>query len=284
MRALSICLAVAMSGLTAGCQAGDDVAALVSHTDRAGAAKTAVQLVEVAVACGASVVADLKLANDLICSGDALIVNADNITIDLNGHTLTGSGIGIGITVRARQNVTIRGGTIRSFVTGIFVANSSGVLIKGNGFTQNREAVFLNGSSDNVVMENHAWQNQLRGIMLRPTLSGVISTRNLIRENILQENRSGILLFGQPGNIFEENWISQSSFAAVDLTGGGASGNVFTENVLETSAAGISFGVGWTGNDFVENRLLQNTCAIAGTTTGNTFTENQIIGNTSDSC
>jgi len=284
MRATSIWLAAATVLLTARCRITDRVTALTSEVDPVVAADQSAQLAEVTATCGTSVVADLKLGNDLFCAGDALIVNADGVTVDLNGHTLSGSGSGVGVTVRARQNVTIHGGTIRDFTTGIFVANSNGVLIKDNRLTGNREGVFLNGSSDNVVKENEAWQNQLRGIMLRPTLSGTMSTRNLVKENVLRENPSGILVFGQPGNTFKENRISGSSFAAIDLTGPGASGNFFKENVLETSAAGISFGPGWTGNVFVENRLLRNSCGMRGTTTGNTFTGNQLIGNGLDFC
>lgn len=284
MRAIPICAVGALSLLAAGCHAGDDVTAPSSSQDPAVASRQPLHLPAVIVACGASVVTDLKLGNDLDCTGDALIVNADGITIDLNGHTLTGSGTGNGITVRGRQYVTIHDGTIRGFVTGVFVANSSLILIKGNRLTSNREGIFLNGSSDNVVMENEAWQNQLRGIMLRPTLSGVTSTGNLIKENVLRENPSGILVFGQPDNTFKENRISHSSFAAIDLTGGGASGNVFRENTLETSAVGISFGAGWTGNSLSENRLLHNTCGTQGTTAGNTLTENQFVANGTDFC
>jgi parallel beta-helix repeat protein len=283
MRAIFTCLAAAMLLLTAGCHVDDEVTALAASKPAITSSEQPLELAEVTVTCGFSVVADLKLGNDLVCEGNGLIINADGITIDLNGHSLTGSGSGEGIALRVRQNVAIIGGTIRGFTTGLLVANSSGVLVKGIRLTENREGIFLNGSSDNVVKENEAWQNQLRGIMVRPSTTRV-STRNLIKENLIRENPSGILVFGQPGNTFKENWISESSFAAIDLTGGGASGNLFQENVLEKSEAGISFGPGWTGNDFVENRLVQNTCGMSGPTAGNAFKENLLLGNASDFC
>jgi parallel beta-helix repeat protein len=284
MRAISIGFVAAMTLFTIGCHAGDEVTAVVSSERPTAESFELSSLPAVSVDCGFSVVTDLKLGNDLSCPGDGLIVNADGITIDLNGHTILGSGAGIGITVRARHDVDIHGGTIIGFVTGIFVANSSTVVIRENGFTQNREAIFLNGSSDNVVKENEAWQNQLRGIMLRPTNSGVISTRNQVVENVLRENPSGILVFGQPGNTLKENWITASSFAAIDLTGGGATGNMIKENMLTTSAVGIFFGPGWTGNAVVENQLVQNTCAMQGAIVGNAIAENEFIGNGADFC
>jgi parallel beta-helix repeat protein len=234
--------------------------------------------------CGATIQADLTLDENLLCSGDGLIVGLDAIKINLNGHTISGSGLGVGITLRARRNVIVSGGTIQDFVTGIFISNSTGIEVKENRFTRNREAVFLIASSGNVVKENVAWQNQLRGIMIRPNASGVISTQNLVTENTLTDNPSGILLFGQPGNILKENLIGGSTVAGIDLTGGGASGNLIKENIVTSSAAGIKFGPGWTGNRIIENSLQMNTCGIQGEASGNTFKENVFTANGSDSC
>ena len=120
--------------------------------------------------------------------------------------------------------------------------------------------------------------------MIRPNASGVTSTQNLVVENILTGNPSGILLFAQPGNILKENMIAESSVAGIDLTGGGASGNLIKENILTANAAGIRFGPGWTGNRVIENTLQMNTCGIQGTVDGNTFKENVFAANASDSC
>jgi parallel beta-helix repeat protein len=234
--------------------------------------------------CGATILADLKLDNDVSCNGDGLIVGADGIKLNLNGHTIAGSGSGIGVTLRGRRDVVIHGGTITDFVTGIFISNSTGIAVKENRFTRNREAVFLIASSGNVVKANVAWQNQLRGIMIRPNASGVLSTQNFVIENTLTDNPSGILLFAQPGNILKENMIAESSVAGIDLTGGGASGNLIKENILTANAAGIRFGPGWTENRIIENSLQMNVCGIQGAANGNTFNENVFTANGSDSC
>ena len=233
--------------------------------------------------CGTTLMTNVKLEEDLTCSGDGLIVGADGITVDLNGHTIAGSGGGNGITVRGRRGVVVAGGTVRSFVTGVLVAGSSGIVIKENRFTENREGVFLNGSSANTVKENVAWQNQLRGIMIRPSLSGVQSTQNLVTENILIDNPSGILLFGQPGNTLKENMITGST-VGIDLTGPGASGNLLKENTLTSSAAGIKFSPGWTGNRIIENQIELNACGLQGPADGNTFKENVFTANGLDWC
>jgi parallel beta-helix repeat protein len=282
MRAISICFLAAIPLLSAGCSdinapVSEPIAVLGAHPGLSSSGET--------VACGASIVANLKLGNDLFCPGDALIVSADGIEIDLNGHTITGSAVGVGITVRARRDVSIFGGTIRNFLTGIFVAQSTNVHVTKSWFTQNREAVFFNGSSGGAIQWNVAWQNTERGIMLRPTASGIISTQNLVTQNVLTANPSGILIFGQPGNTLQGNIISKSTLAGINLTGPGSSGNVVRENLLIGNAAGILFSTaGWTGNTFASNLFWTNTCGIQGSPAGNTVGQNRFFRNGSDFC
>jgi len=235
------------------------------------------------IACGATLLEDLRLEEDLICAGDGIIVGADGIKINLNGHSITGPGIGNGILVRDLHDITIFGGTVQGFQAGIMVATSAGVVIKDNHFTQNREAVFLAGASGNVVKANVMWQNRLRGIMIRPSGSGALSTDNDIKDNILTDNASGILVFGQPGNSFKSNTITGSRTAALDLLVG-ASGNEFKDNLLASSAVAIRFSTGWSGNVFKDNTIQQNTCGTQGPGTANTFIGNTFTGNVTDIC
>ena len=75
--------------------------------------------------CGATILADLRLDYDLACPGNGFIVGADGITIDLNGHTISGSGTGAGVNVTGRTNISIVGGTIRNFLAGVLTHNST---------------------------------------------------------------------------------------------------------------------------------------------------------------
>jgi parallel beta-helix repeat protein len=236
------------------------------------------------VSCGDVLTTDVRLEEDLTCAGDALTVGADGIRINLNGHVISGNGTGNGITVRMRSDVVIHNGTVRNFLTGIFVAQSTGVTVKDNGFTLNREAVFLNGSSGNVVKANRAWANSSRGIMLRPTTSGIVSTDNDVVGNTLVDNPSGILVFGQSGNTLKGNTISGSTVGGFDLTGGGGSGNEIKGNLVTGSAAGIKFGTGWTGNFIIDNTFATNTCGLAGPGTSNTYKDNVFASNTTNIC
>lgn len=282
MRASARC-AVAALALAASACAKEPTGAS-TKASRPSAPSLVADLHATTIACGATLLTDLKLEADLTCSGDAIIVGADDIVVNLNGHTVAGSGAGIGITVRGRKNVSISNGYVRRFLTGMMIASSTDIVIKHNELTETREAIFLAGSSGNVIKNNVAWGNQLRGIMLRPTGAGALSTENDVIENVLIDNPSGILVFGQPGNRFTANKITGSSVGAIDLTGGGASGNDFRGNRFADGAVGIKFGPGWTGNTFLGNTLAGNVCGTEGSSAGNTLKGNNYLGNVTDVC
>ena len=238
--------------------------------------------------CGATLVADLRLDYDLACPGNGLIVGADGITIDLNGHTISGPGSGVGISVPNRTGVVITGGTVKNFLAGVQLVNSTGISIKKNQFNGNQDAVFLIGSSGNIIKENAAWQNSRVGVMLRPSAINN-STQNLVAENTLSDNLNGIILVDTPtGNTFTDNRISGSGRAGIALNGG-VSGNVIRENTFTANAAGILFNVGAgglfpTANTFVKNMIAMNTCGVQGPAGDNTFKRTQFGDNVADTC
>jgi hypothetical protein len=94
-----------------------------------------------------------------IASGAAITIASDDVTLDLGGFTLAGtagsSGAAIGIHAVARQNVTIRDGTVRGF----------------------EEGISLFGGSNNLVERIRAVGNQLRGI------GNVGGERNIVRQS-----------------------------------------------------------------------------------------------------
>jgi parallel beta-helix repeat protein len=87
------------------------------------------------VSCGDTLKASVKLTTDLLdCSGSGLIVGADNITVDLNGHTIGGMnkptpGTG-GVVIDKHANVKVVNGTITGFhFGGVGVTNTRGAVL-----------------------------------------------------------------------------------------------------------------------------------------------------------
>jgi len=94
--------------------------------------------------------------------GTAIVVASNNVTIDLNGHALLGSGNAVsttnGIKSRNRKNVTIKNGSIQKFYRGVYLEdttnNAGGHLVKNIHFKENLFlGAHLEGPS-NVVKEN----------------------------------------------------------------------------------------------------------------------------------
>lgn len=64
-----------------------------------------------------------------ICPVDGLLVGADDVVLNLGGRTITGSGVGSGITILPGfGNVTVTSGTVRAFETGVLAPSTFGTL------------------------------------------------------------------------------------------------------------------------------------------------------------
>jgi parallel beta-helix repeat protein len=184
--------------------------------------------------CGATIVSDLKLDHDVVCTGDGLIAGADGIWIDLNGYTLTGSGVGVGIAITSHRDVTISGGTIANFATGIRTNAATDVDVKHMEFAGNPEGIdFQAGSIGNTVKENVFRDCSIRGIMLRTN-----AKENDIKNNSFVNDRVGILVFGGVDNTLKDNEVSGSAVAGIRINVI-ASGNVLKDNAVGSSAVGI---------------------------------------------
>lgn len=233
--------------------------------------------------CGATIVENLTLDHDLNCAGAGLIVGADGIKLNLNGHSITGSGTGFGIAVIGRTDVSISGGRISNFEAGVRTSNSTDIVIKGNEFHGNRDGVDLAAGSQGItVKDNEFRDNGARGIMVRGA-----SSDHVIKGNTFAGNRVGILLFGSLNSIVKDNTVTTSVVSGIRVNFV-ATGNLVIDNTTISNAAGIDFtrgpAGGPVGNTFVENTIALNTCGLAGPSAGNTFRENVFDGNTTDIC
>ena len=91
--------------------------------------------------------------SNLKSARNGIVVNADNVTIDLKGYTISGSGTGnyFGIYMNGRSNVEIRNGTVRDFVNGIYEDSADGNshrVINVRVFATPDNAIYLKGSNN----------------------------------------------------------------------------------------------------------------------------------------
>ena len=104
--------------------------------------------------------ADYTLMSDMTFNGTGFIINADNITIDLNGHTITGNYPPYskppysGVEAINHSGVTIKNGTIRGFNVGIFLLGSNNNVISGIVTSENTYLGILVSASDGNLISN----------------------------------------------------------------------------------------------------------------------------------
>ena len=235
------------------------------------------------VACGDVIVEDLRLEADLTCVGAGIVVGADDLDINLNGHVIAGNGTGIAIDVAHRSGVRVHGGTVRGFFTGVRALNSSDIDIKNMSIENHTDGVDLQtGSTGISIKDNEFAGNRTRGIMMRSGTSDVE-----VKSNTFTGDRVGMLLFGTEGAVVKDNTISNSLLAGIRLNVL-TTGNLLAGNTIVSNPSGIEFlivgGAGSTGNTFIDNSLTTNTCGWKGPLTGNTLTNNALTGNTTDFC
>jgi parallel beta-helix repeat protein len=233
--------------------------------------------------CGATIVADLTLDENLVCAANGLVIGADDIKVNLNGHTIAGSGAGVGIAMSGRTRITVVGGTVRNFATAVRLLDSTRVSIEDNEFLDNGEGIDLqSGTRENSIKENQFRNSSIRAIMIRGN-----SLDNEIKENTFSGNRVGVLIFGGVRNTLKENIVTASSLAGIRINVF-ATGNLVVENALTSNLAAVEFLItstgSATGNVLVENTIALNSCGIKGPTDGNTFRENLFDNNGADSC
>ena len=195
-------------------------------------------------------------------------VGAENVTIDLNGFTLSGpgtaSGTGIGIS-GAQRGVVIKNGTIRDWFVGvdahlayrsvltdlIVTTNSNDGIDIGSGGTLNRVMSYSNGLFGlNVWQVSDAWGTSIENSNFSRNVNGIDLQANNVRlhDNVVHSNGGDGIVVG----IFQGfNEIIDNSIIGNDGKGvlmlPGSTGNVVAGNTLVANTLG-SLGDGGSGN------------------------------------
>ena len=164
-------------------------------------------------ACGDLVTSDLTLENDLLgCPGDGLTVVADDVTIDLNGHTVSGLATGVGIASAGVSNLSISNGIISGFAEGINTFDGSNIFLGHLTVRDNTTGIRLDTGTRAVVSRNHIINNQGNGI-----LAG-IPGGSVVRNNIIAWNGlNGLVGAEDSVQLVEGNLASHNGASGVLL-------------------------------------------------------------------
>jgi parallel beta-helix repeat protein len=159
--------------------------------------------------CGAMIKQDTTLNSDLVnCPANGLVIDAPNIILDLNGHTIDGD-VNTALTgidnTAGHDEVKIKNGTIREFTDGISLTAADRNQLSELEVSYNDNGILLDQSNTNTIEESSASDNVINGISLTN------SNNNIIEESSASDNNNdGISLTSSNTNIIEENSTSDN--------------------------------------------------------------------------
>jgi nitrous oxidase accessory protein NosD len=146
------------------------------------------------VQCGDVITQDTTLDSDLIdCPGDGVVIGAGNITLDLAGHTIDGTGQGAGghgVDNAGADNVAVVNGRIQQFQNAVSIVLSDANVLTGLDLADSGSGVYLEEASLTQVLGND----------IRSSGAGVTLFRegnfNVIRSNSLSANGTAVFVAG----------------------------------------------------------------------------------------
>ncbi len=214
------------------------------------------------VACGETITTDTTLENDLVdCPNNGIVIGANNVTLDLNGHTIDGDDAlvdpcpenefcDIGVANERHRGVAILGGDVREFGFGVLLAEARG----------------------NRLARLASVRNHFNGVVIFAS-SGIRVQRNRVARNGLTVDFPGLAVFDSHDLRIERNRLSRNAdlgLFAIDVNDSRIVRNTISRNpelgvILEGD-----------GNDFDRNRIVRNGGGIALSGDGNSIMRNRI--------
>jgi parallel beta-helix repeat protein len=160
------------------------------------------------VKCGDVITQDTTLDSNLTCWGDELVIGADNVTLDLNGHAYMTS---TRVQIVSRQDVTLENGVVR----GVLLADADHNVLRNLAVGSDVE------NQSPLILSSHSERNRLENIFVSsgysPAISIIDSERNEIENSVVHNERafypSGILLSRANRNLIARNDVKAFQFA-----------------------------------------------------------------------
>ncbi len=235
-----------------------------------GVTAAAGQAPPVGLQCGDTITADTTLEADLTgCKSNGLVIGADNITLDLGGHTISGDGrlvrrcprrqiCDVGVANDDRSGVTIRNGSVRGFAIGVGVIRVRDNRLVKLTSSENQWFGFLIGNSSGTVLRDSTANENPRpdGDGL-----GVFFSHDLriVGNEFRRNGQIGIHLEKSTGNLVKGNEFVDNGDFGVFIQ---ADGNQVRGNRCVRGGAGILVGPG-SRNVIAGNRVTRSEEGIA---------------------
>jgi parallel beta-helix repeat protein len=219
------------------------------------------------VSCGDVITADTTLDSDLVnCPNHGIVIGADDITLDLNGHLVDGDGTpaagcdprkepcDFGVFNDGHSGVTVKDGSVRDFAAGVLLGTMTGRArhnrVLGISATRNQ---FL-GLGIFSQVRSVVRDSSVNGTLDREGNGLALGDSHHIRilNNSFRHNaHNGMEAFETNHTLIKGNLFSRSDDEAILMEG---RGNQVRRNRLVRNGAGITLGAG-SRNVVAHNRI-----------------------------
>jgi hypothetical protein len=201
------------------------------------------------VYCGAYVTQDVTLQHDIYgCVDGGIIVAKSGVTVDLNGHTITGLGEGDGIAAAGVTGVTIKNGSVTNFEAGLHFTGVQSSHVLDTRFSLNSDAsAWIEGSSHNKFLRLTMTDNGDGGFKLQSSHHNRIAG-----SSISGASDSGIMMetLSSYNRLVRNKIVLAGEGVKVE---GGTANRVFRNTTSWNGGAGIEV-----AEDSIQTRVNEN--------------------------
>jgi len=162
------------------------------------------------------------VGKNIAASGDCFVIAADNVNLDFDGFVLTGNGTGSALVEQlavGRRGLNIRNGVVTGFANGMFMLNSSAMVIDRMQFTNNSSAGVQAG--DTVTVSNSQVLDNGFGISLGQRAAVANCTVN---------NNAGTGIALNIGSTATGNAVGRNGGSGIFMAEGGLVANTVSRN------------------------------------------------------
>ena len=187
-----------------------------------------------ALACGDRVVRNEVLTADLHCTAGffALEVVVSGVTLDLNGHSISGDPGLAGIVIVGKRDVTIKNGVIKDFWVGINTADVDQLDVSGMTFDGVGSGVIVSSGNQANIRYNAFYNTWSDAIGVYNFVAGRTASNHYIDGNEFYENKTAIHICGADAddNMIVGNFIWKTQDYGIHLVR--SDRNFVTQNTI----------------------------------------------------
>jgi parallel beta-helix repeat protein len=227
-----------------------------------------------ALKCGDTLTHSVKLTRSLTdCPDKGLLIGADGITVDLNGHTIDGTVTQLtdcdappfgpaGITAGGYDGLTVKNGTVQQFFAGFGAGTEttgmSDSTLRDLTARDNRFAGITMGSRFGHNDDNRIVHNQLYGNGCGDGIALNTSRGTVVAHNRSHDNGGGISICCSQDDVIRDNVVTHNAENGIAICCDGSENVVEGNEVTDTANNGIHVFLNADGTLIRGNHVARN--------------------------